>query len=122
MAERSRIQCIDWGCALLVCLLGASCNCVVEPVACDLLDGRTFHSVELLDGGLGPAGPVLSRWVLTFSNGSFGWTHSDMAESGSYTCESSDIHALSVGLEIEGRLDATTGILSWDGVDYAPVP
>lgn len=89
---------------------------------CEEIVGTTFQSVDELECGLGPMGPVLCHWTLQFAeDGNFMWMYSDVGEGGGYTCIQGEITL--EGLETPDHLyDPETGILTWDGVDYEPAP
>ncbi len=92
--------------------------------ACQAIEEANFRSLELLEGGNTPEGPVPSYWYISFNNGTFGWGYSDVSETGYYEC---------IGWEIKGRnwahddweysgyFNKETGILIWDGVEYEKI-
>lgn len=82
--------------------------------ACDTIDGKTYTSLEQMECGLGPMGPVPCNWTITFTAGDWEWAYSDVIETGTYTCSGNDIDGGTYG----GSLDPTTGILTWEGAEY----
>lgn len=85
---------------------------------CGSIIGRTFYSLEQLECGLTPEGPVLCNWSIAFdTNGDYLWMHSDVGEGSSYTCEDGVLNAQVVD-GIEYSFDVESGILTWDGVEY----
>jgi hypothetical protein len=84
---------------------------------CNFIIGTTFSSVEELECGLGPDGPVLCHWQVTFEeDGDWLWQYSDVGEGGTYTCEGGTL-VLS-DPEIEFVVDLKVGALFWEGVEY----
>lgn len=90
------------------------------PGACDEIIGTVFLSVEELECGIGPKGPVLCNWRLTFNvDGTYEWFYSDIGDNGTYICADGVITVVrNPGLVSD--YDPKTQILEWDGVDYAP--
>jgi len=89
--------------------------------ACEALEGKSFRSVELLNCGLGPpdAPEPLCHWPISFAEGQFEWMYTDIAESGTYTCQGLEVLGLGAGdRDLVGSYDSQTGILTWDGVQY----
>ncbi len=82
--------------------------------ACDIIEGLTYGSLEPMECGLGPMGPELCTWTISFTAGGWEWNHSDVQESGRYTCTGFDID----GGTYSGWLDPMTGILTWEGAEY----
>jgi hypothetical protein len=91
---------------------------------CPRVVGTTFVSVEELECGLGPDGPVPCHWQITFEeDGDLVWTYSDVGESGTYACQGGNL--LVDGVDVmDGDIafDPATGILTWDGVEYEVEP
>ena len=86
-----------------------------------MIDGKTFVSVNQMECGLGPSGVVNCNWRVTFTGGTFSWSHSDVVETGSYTCDGAVIsatRAVPSTTPLLGRLDPQTGQLTWDGATY----
>ncbi len=94
----------------------------VPDVLCEQIVGTTFLSVEQLECGLGPEGPVLCNWQITFeADGDYLWTYSDVGEGGSYVCQGGNFLVFG-GSDVDFDLDTATGILTWDGVEYEAAP
>jgi hypothetical protein len=92
----------------------------VPDTLCEQIVGTTFLSVEALECGLGPEGPVLCNWQITFEeDGDYLWMYSDVGESGTYTCQGGNLF-ISGGSVVD--FDTATGILTWDGVEYVAEP
>jgi hypothetical protein len=92
--------------------------------ACPLIAGLTFYSVDEMECGLAPpdAGVATCHWSVAFTTtGSFSWRHSDVVESGTYTCNGATITGTRGGTfaPITGTLEFQTYGLTWDGVRYA---
>jgi hypothetical protein len=85
---------------------------------CNSLNGSSFESLEKLELGLGPSGAVLGYWKISFRNGKFQWSHSDVSENGTYTCSDSMITAKFSDRTTTANYDPTTGILTWEEVEY----
>lgn len=92
------------------------------PDACDAIVGTTFSSIEELECGLGPEGPIPCHWTVAFEeDGDYLWQYSDLGEGGSYACEAGVITVLNnPGLDVS--YDPASGILTWDGVEYVADP
>lgn len=87
------------------------------------LVGRTFISEQELPGGNSPAGPVMSRWTITFGTGDYSWQYSDMAERGQLECEHGELRGIGPGhASRSGRYDAAARRLVWEGQLYAAAP
>jgi hypothetical protein len=84
--------------------------------ACEVIDGNTYVSLEEMECGLGPNGPEYCNWHISFDSGTWDWSHSDVMETGGYTCDANLID----GGSYSGELDMGTGILTWEGADYEP--
>lgn len=92
----------------------------VPDAICEQIVGTAFLSVEELECGLGPDGPVLCNWQITFEeDGDYLWMYSDVGEGGTYTCQGGNLF-ISGGSDVD--FDAATGILTWDGVEYVAAP
>jgi hypothetical protein len=96
----------------------ALCIPIALGEACEAIIGGTFASVEELECGENLDGLQFCNWSLTFgADGRYDWFYSDIAEEGGYVCKDGVI-ITERGFELSASYDATTGILSWDGVDY----
>lgn len=101
-----------------VCRQG-QCAQVAAEDACSLVVDQTFPSVEELEIGLGPDGVVMGHWSISFTGDSFQWEHSDVAESGSYSCANGILSGTTgAAPPYEGSFDPTSRVLLWDGVEY----
>ena len=84
--------------------------------------GESFASIEELECGLGPDGPVLCHWTLTFGEATYDWSYSDVSDSGTVTCEDNDLVGTSTsGATHQGTFHRSTARVTWDGVSYAQV-
>ncbi|MCA9653973.1 MAG: hypothetical protein H6712_03745 [Myxococcales bacterium] len=98
------------------------CLEAVPDATCAEIVGTTFQSVDELECGLDPMGPVLCHWTLEFgSDGSFLWMYSDIGEGGTYSCVGGMV-VLEGNETPDHSYDLETHILNWNGVDYEPVP
>lgn len=89
---------------------------------CPQIVGTTFVSVEQLECGLEPMGPVLCNWQIVLAeDGSYLWTYSDIGQGGDYTCESGMVTVLD-DPSLEVAYDPESDVLTWDGVDYVAAP
>lgn len=117
--------CADGGDCCELCGAVDAWLCVEGPLpdaVCEAIVGTTFSSIEELECGLGPDGPVPCHWQVTFEeSGDYLWQYSDVGEGGTYTCESSVI-TLENNPDLEVAYDPATGILTWDGVQYVAEP
>src|SRR2546423_7642426 len=85
----------------------------VEHAACSALEGASWRSVAQLECGLGPNGPVLCNWQLTFSTETqdtsrFDWAHSDVGQSGSVRCQDQSIISADAAATPMGMFDANS--------------
>jgi len=94
---------------------------------CDLLVDSSFKSVSKHEVGLGPDGVAMGYWTITFGKvglageseeSGVAWHHSDVVESGTYTCEDNTIQVMFFDYSITAKYDADEEILSWEGVEY----
>jgi hypothetical protein len=95
-------------------LAAAGCT----PDACAEIDGAQFLSVGERECGLGPEGPEMCHWSVSFEGGGFSWSYSDVVETGTYECDDGEITASGNGSTYQGSYDPDTGTLTWDGFDY----
>jgi hypothetical protein len=89
---------------------------------CAFLVGRSFASDMMLECGLGPNGPELCNWTLSFTMTGYDHQYSDIGESGDYTCRGGAITGTAGDVQHAGTVDADTGKLIWDDVAYTVVP
>lgn len=110
--------CNDAECCILILEL---CLGDTPDAVCSAVVGTTFASTEELECGLGPDGPVLCNWQITFEgDGSYLWQYSDIGQGGTYSCEDGVLTPDDPGLA--ATYDPATGILTWDGVEYLAEP
>ena len=88
------------------------------PDPCSVLSGQTYASVNELECGNTPAGPVFCTWTLSFSSMEFQWSRADTLQTGTYSCENGAISAEAAGQALEGELHED-GSLMWEGQTYA---
>lgn len=94
---------------------------------CEAVDSATFKSIEKQPGGPAPDDESTAfHWRVRFGDGEFSYSHTDVVESGSYSCTAADGAATieaTAGPDrtYTGTYDAQSGILEWDGVQYRPV-
>ena len=62
---------------------------------CQLSEGNTFISEELLEVGLGEEEEAMGHWAVVFSENTLNWIHSDISESGSFECNPTKVEAFS---------------------------
>lgn len=87
--------------------------------ACQVVSGKTYRSISTGECGLGPSGLVYCTWSIVFAaDQTFSWMHSDYGVQGTYACNGAAITGSSGD---RGTLDFQTGLLTWDGVAYAPL-
>ncbi len=86
--------------------------------ACDAVEGAVYYSVDELECGLAPDGPVLCNWSIQFAGGEFNWQYSDVGQSGTYTCDGFSLTGTSGGAVYSGQIDPETWALTWDGISY----
>lgn len=85
---------------------------------CDSISNSNFISVEKHAG----VGPTMYNWRVEFNQSKqrYTWSHSDFADSGSFTCNNNILQAGLGGTElfIVGSYDVNQEILTWDGIAY----
>lgn len=100
---------------------GGSTSAPVDD--CAFLVGKTFKSDAELECGLGPNGPVLCNWTLSFTADTYMHQYSDIGDSGPYTCEGGVITGQDgFMMPITATIDGATGELVWNDVVYHPAP
>lgn len=108
------------------CTTGSAPSMPAPTTRCADLEGKTFASLTQGECGLGPSGPTMCTWHLTFTaNGntstSYSWQHSDVEESGEIQCDGAQVTDVTSGsATLRGTYDASTTQLVWDGVTYQP--
>ncbi len=81
--------------------------------------GRTYHSKDLQEAGLGPNGVIYGSWSITFAEETFNWHHSDIVEQGSYSFLSDYLMSVTLSnTSFSSALDTSTHELEWDGLIY----
>ena len=109
-------------CALVLTACGGSKDGPVAD-ACAEIEGQTYLSLEQYECGLGPGGAELCNWTLSFAGGNFDWSFSDINAAGTYTCDGPMvIGSTTDGTEYDGYVDAETGYLTWNQIDYQRAP
>jgi hypothetical protein len=111
--------------AVLAATAAATLVAACSGDACDELEDRTFRAITEAECGLGPGGgqpqPVMCHWTIGFHLRRFTWNHSDMQESGSYSCDGDTVRGDSdTGPVYTGVYDDTRSVLTWEGREYAP--
>jgi hypothetical protein len=90
--------------------------------ACEEISGERFRSIDKYEVGLGIGedGTARGYWWISFGNGKFSWSYSDVVEEGSYICKGNLITGTSItGRKLAGGYDINKNILIWDGKKYA---
>jgi|SRR3989344_4024967 len=88
---------------------------------CNLISNSSFRSTNQYEVGLGPNGEVMGYWGITFRRNKFEWGHSDVSESGTYTCKNNVLQVKFFDHSITAHYDGSKKILTWDGVEYKKV-
>ncbi len=91
--------------------------------ACTALEGASWQSVTQLECGLGPNGPELCNWHLTFSTETldasrFDWAHSDVEQSGTVSCQDHTIVSTNGDATLTGTFDPAANTVTWVDVMY----
>jgi hypothetical protein len=107
---------------LLGALTASAMSCSSgDEGACGTLAGQRFQSVEN-QGCLGPGGTTIScRWMVSFgTDHTYYYQHSDLMESGTYSCQGGTLSAHNLGgSPLEVSFDAASGTLTWQGIAYS---
>jgi len=110
---------LDWNDRGTCVLFGDGAGAVV--IGRSDIVGKVFASLEELECGLGPKGPILCNWSITFEeSGDFLWQYSDVGQGGTYTCGGGVLNVDDPGIEVS--YDPETGVLTWEGVEYMAIP
>ncbi|KKS98327.1 MAG: hypothetical protein UV73_C0002G0041 [Candidatus Gottesmanbacteria bacterium GW2011_GWA2_43_14] len=97
---------------------------------CNSISNSSFRSINQYEVGLGPNGPAMGYWGIQFQKGTtlsdygeptFQWGHSDVSESGTYTCKDNVLQVKFFAYSITAYYDGSKKILTWDGVEYKKV-
>jgi hypothetical protein len=64
-----------------------------KPTTCSQLNGRTYYSKTLEDGGITPYGVSKMHWKINFANGVLQLHQADYVMIGAYTCENEQVIA-----------------------------
>ena len=97
---------------------------------CNSISNSSFRSIKQYEVGLGPNGPAMGYWGIQFKKGAtlsdydkptFEWYHSDVSESGTYTCKDNVLQVKFFDNSITAHYDGSKKILTWDGVEYKKV-
>jgi len=91
--------------------------------ACAIVVGKNFQSVSTtLSCGVGPTGmqQFTCRWFLRFfSSDHYTWSHGDVEDGGSYTCDGLAITGVGGTMGATGMLDMNDhDRLTWAGQEY----
>ncbi|MEK7617003.1 MAG: hypothetical protein AAB414_03030 [Patescibacteria group bacterium] len=99
--------------------------------SCVLVSNSSFRSTKQYDGGMGPNGrTALAYWNIHLKTGNtlsdydkptFEWTHTDISESGSYTCQNNILEVQLYNRTLTANYNEDKEILTWDGVEYERV-
>lgn len=93
----------------------------IQPDDCNFISDSTFRSVNKYEVGLGPNGPAMGYWSITFQKGNFQWHHSDVVESGSYLCKNNILQAKLYTRSVTANYDINRKALIWENVEYSKV-
>jgi hypothetical protein len=75
--------------------------------------------VDEQECGISPDGGVRCRWRISFTEQNYSWQHSDVAETGIYTCAGDQVTGTRLGgSPIMGQYDSTMQTLTWDNLPY----
>jgi hypothetical protein len=113
---------------LAACTSGTSDSTPTPAGRCAALEDKNFASQTQGECGIGPSGPELCTWHLSFSPSTptttfYDWQHSDYFQSGEIECDGADVTEVTGGsAQPRGTYDAAAQQLVWDAVTYALVP
>jgi hypothetical protein len=103
-------------------LHAAGCLGSSGPDACELIADKTFASLNQMECGRGADGAITyCNWRVSFTHGTYSWAHSDVVETGTYSCDGATIfttRGVASMTPLLGRLDLETGRLTWDASTY----
>jgi hypothetical protein len=95
---------------------------------CETIEGTTFRSIETQPGGPAPDEESTAfHWQVRFGDGEYSYTHTDVVETGSYSCAVTDgdatvdASASATDVTYTGTNDPESSVLTWDGIQYRPV-
>ena len=92
----------------------------INIASCEYIIEKTFRSVKAQETGMtqsGTSSPGL--WRLTFYNANkFSWAHSDISESGTYTCANGAIIGNAYNIQYSGIFNSKDQTLLWEGATY----
>ena len=96
----------------------ALCVPVVTGDACDAV-AANYLSIEEYECGLTPDGLEMCQWQVNLeASGEYSWMYSDVGEGGNYACKDGVI-TLDNDPTHSANYDSDTGVLTWDGIEYA---
>jgi len=86
------------------------------------LDGASYQSVDMQNNGLSADGTVsLGYWFVDFTDNTFNWTYTDIAEAGTYTYVDSE-NFTAVFSDRELNIVVEEDEIVWDNLRYRRVP
>jgi hypothetical protein len=85
--------------------------------ACALVLDQSYSSQEQLECGLGPNGPELCNWTISFDGSQYAWHYSDVGQVDDYGCAGLELLSVPDG-EVLGSISADGSLLTWDDVPY----
>jgi len=88
---------------------------------CDLISNSSFRSIKKYEVGLGPNGPAMGYWGIYLKDGKFSWHHSDVGESGTFSCKDNILQVQLFKRVLTGNYDTSRKILLWEDVEYKQV-
>lgn len=92
---------------------------ITQADACADIKNSRFSSVNQQTGGMTPEGASKAHWSIRFTDTTFSWIHTDIVQSGFFTCTDNNITLKDSS--VTGTYDPATQILTWDGVAYKKV-
>ena len=86
---------------------------------CGFTTPARFITVEEYETGPGQDGEqVMDHWRLTFEDTTFSWSFSNTVETGTYSCDGTQLTGEASWGPIVGTYDGPSQSLIWDGIDY----
>ena len=92
----------------------------INIASCEYIIEKTFRSVKAQETGMTQSGTSSQGlWRLTFYNANkFSWAHSDISESGTYTCANGAIIGNAYNIQYSGIFNSKDQTLLWEGATY----